>query len=1005
MLPKSFDSVDKILQYTAVAADALQDVADRTRIPFLDSVCTLTLTIIPVVQMESGVKTANALAEFSIDTDGRHQELLELISSQSGSIDNVSSIRSSLNTSSGSLSLLPASPKIFHGRESELKDLIDSLLCDAARAAILGPGGMGKTTLAMSALHHPAIMEKYGLRHFISCESATTCGDLVANIGLYLGLESSPLLSKAIVRHFGQCGTCLVILDNFETPWEPIESRAQVEEFLSLLADIPSLTLLLTMRGAERPGKIKWNRPFLPSLEPLSVSASRQIFLEIADEPGSGEESALDDLLDLSGSLPLAVSLMANIASFEGYSSTLARWEMEKIALLSEGHDKRSNLEKSITLSLNSPRISSSPHAKNLISLLSLLPDGIKPEDIIAGKVPIPNVRQCQSLLVGTSLAYIDVKGRLKTLSPVRECIRQVYPPSLSLSRPLRTYFQDLLEVWRSRHQLPSPNLAPELVGYLGNINQLFLEGLMTEEKSAWIAIGESIIALDVFSRVMLKGGSLLLQRLPRLIEATGDAGLRWRYETTIIKNYRHLIQDPDALIKEGVQHFNERTRPARQAVAFYNAVSTHYNTGKYMNVYKATEFNKRAFALAQQASDIDLQLVSLEIEQNIAFRCHDPYWTIEVARKARDIAGVIWSNPWQHPWIQLEATANHWRGNLCHALDLCSQAEEQLTSIGMEDSSQYLLTLDIHATVLVGKSEYSEARRLFSKIVEKTSPTCSPWYHAHALCWIAEMDILMEGGVADIVSNLNAAEAVYVALGSRTITLCSWVAAELRLHQQDTENARAMLLECLSKGRGIYLDITDDSLAALADPASRMHGTLDTFRWAVVYLAFVQNKKNAVGTLHALRRLADIHMDMDDEETALHLFHTVLDAGTKMDIHRLRAQCMVGIGDIMLRRGHPMETQKMWGAAQLLFIRSSRMKDAAAVEKWLEQLSHTRQDNSCSLAPFCDGTVNFTNSDSESSLTRLQTVLAPTTSPSMQVKATPDPGSSTNRHTKLSVL
>ncbi|KAJ7872213.1 P-loop containing nucleoside triphosphate hydrolase protein, partial [Mycena leptocephala] len=465
---------------------------------------------------------------------------------------------------------LPATPKIFHGRESELKDLIDIFLCDPSRAAILGPGGMGKTTLAIALVHHPAIIEKYGLVHFISCESATTFGDLVTNIGSYLGLDPSPLLSKAIVRHFGRCGPCLVVLDNFETPWEPRESRAQVEGFLSLLADIPSLALLLTMRGAERPGKVKWNRPFLSPLEPLPPSASRQIFLEVADEPGTGEESALNDLLDLSDNLPLAVSLMANIASFDGYSNTLARWQAENTALLSEGHDKRSNLEKSIILSLNSPRISSTPHVKNLISLLSLLPDGIRPEDIIAGKVPIPNVRQCQSVLLGTSLAYIDVKGRLKTLSPVREYIRRAYPASHSLSRPLRIYFQELLELWKSKRQLLSANLAPQLVGNLGNINELILEGLLIEDTSAWIGIANSIITLDFFSAVMLKGDTPLFQRLPRLIEVTGDGALRWKYTTRILSNgYYHLIQDPEVLIEEGVQYFNEETRPAGEGDDF----------------------------------------------------------------------------------------------------------------------------------------------------------------------------------------------------------------------------------------------------------------------------------------------------------------------------------------------------------------------------------------------------------------------------------------------------
>jgi hypothetical protein len=51
MVPKSFDTLDKVLQYTAVAANGLHDVAAATQIPFLNGVCTVTLTIIPIVQV------------------------------------------------------------------------------------------------------------------------------------------------------------------------------------------------------------------------------------------------------------------------------------------------------------------------------------------------------------------------------------------------------------------------------------------------------------------------------------------------------------------------------------------------------------------------------------------------------------------------------------------------------------------------------------------------------------------------------------------------------------------------------------------------------------------------------------------------------------------------------------------------------------------------------------------------------------------------------------------
>lgn len=145
-----------------------------------------------------------------------------------------------------SLSLLPASPNIFHGRQSELQHIVESLLDLSARIAILGPGGIGKTTLAMAVLHHPSIMEKYTHRHFISCESSSACDDLVLAIGSHLGLEPSKQLSKAILSHLKQCGPCLLVLDNFETTWESIETRGPVEEFLALLAGIPTLALLVS---------------------------------------------------------------------------------------------------------------------------------------------------------------------------------------------------------------------------------------------------------------------------------------------------------------------------------------------------------------------------------------------------------------------------------------------------------------------------------------------------------------------------------------------------------------------------------------------------------------------------------------------------------------------------------------------------------------------------------------------------------------------------------------
>jgi hypothetical protein len=88
------------------------------------------------------------------------------------------------------------------------------------------------------------------------------------------------------------------------------------------------------MRGAERPVKTKWNRPFPGPLAPLSDTAVHRMFYDIAD--GHHEPSKVQQLLELTGNLPLAVGLMAGVVGYEGCDRTLSRWSKENTLLLSD---------------------------------------------------------------------------------------------------------------------------------------------------------------------------------------------------------------------------------------------------------------------------------------------------------------------------------------------------------------------------------------------------------------------------------------------------------------------------------------------------------------------------------------------------------------------------------------------------------------------------------------------------------------------------------------------
>ena len=73
------------------------------------------------------------------------------------------------------------------------------------------------------------------------------------------------------------------MLDNLETAWEPKNNQQAVEEILLQLTDIPGLSLVVTLRGAERPSGVPWTRPFLPALHSLDYDASIKTFTSISD--------------------------------------------------------------------------------------------------------------------------------------------------------------------------------------------------------------------------------------------------------------------------------------------------------------------------------------------------------------------------------------------------------------------------------------------------------------------------------------------------------------------------------------------------------------------------------------------------------------------------------------------------------------------------------------------------------------------------------------------------
>ncbi|KAF8209990.1 hypothetical protein K438DRAFT_1753595 [Mycena galopus ATCC 62051] len=227
--------------------------------------------------IELGTSALSDVAKMQKTADNMHKEILEMIASISNGTnsDRASSFKI--------IFYAPIQAKKFHSRELELESIVKMLCEISARIAILGAGGMGKTTLVRAALHHPDVVARYEHCFFVPCDSATTSLEIAALIGDHIGLNPGKDLRRPFIRYIAAHSTCLLVLDNLETTWEPLESRGAVENLLSCLTDIFHLALMITMRGAERHAAVGWTHPFLPPLQPLSDDAARRTLFDITD--------------------------------------------------------------------------------------------------------------------------------------------------------------------------------------------------------------------------------------------------------------------------------------------------------------------------------------------------------------------------------------------------------------------------------------------------------------------------------------------------------------------------------------------------------------------------------------------------------------------------------------------------------------------------------------------------------------------------------------------------
>jgi hypothetical protein len=301
-----------------------------------------------------------------------------------------------------------------------------------ARLVVGGPGGIGKTSVALAIFHSRELDGSFpcARRFFMPCQSVTTASTFLSTIASSLDVKISQGNGLALVieKLEAESTPLMLVLDNAESFWFDHDIQPHARTILRHICSVRSVSLLLTIRGTERPDITAWDP--LPLLGPLSPLHAQEAFLAIATDVQP--DTSLDQLLKKVDYVPLAVSLLARRCQIGGESTATlcSRWEREHTELLKlGGREPNDNVNVSIKLSLDSPLMRSNRNALRLLSIVSYLPAGVSDEACSSMSLSDAELSAAEFVLQRLSLTYSPAPGWITTLEPIRAYVRRQAPP------------------------------------------------------------------------------------------------------------------------------------------------------------------------------------------------------------------------------------------------------------------------------------------------------------------------------------------------------------------------------------------------------------------------------------------------------------------------------------------------------------------------------------------------------------------------------------------------